>query len=46
MRANPLGKPLGLQLYTVAEQLKKDFDGTLRQIGAIGFSRLFANQER
>jgi sugar phosphate isomerase/epimerase len=42
MRANPLGKPLGLQLYTVAEQLKKDFDGTLRQIGAIGYKEVEA----
>jgi sugar phosphate isomerase/epimerase len=35
--ANPLGKPIGLQLYTVSEQLKNDYDGTLRQIAAIGY---------
>ena len=35
--ANPLGKPIGLQLYTVGDQLKKDYDGTLRQIAAIGY---------
>jgi sugar phosphate isomerase/epimerase len=35
--ANPLGKSIGLQLYTVGEQLKNDYDGTLRQIAAIGY---------
>jgi sugar phosphate isomerase/epimerase len=35
--ADPLGRPIGLQLYTVMEQLGKDFDGTLRQISAIGY---------
>ncbi len=35
--ANPLGRPVGLQLYTVGEQLKKDYDGTLRQVAAIGY---------
>jgi sugar phosphate isomerase/epimerase len=33
----PLGKPIGLQLYTVSAQLEKDYDGTLRQIAAIGY---------
>lgn len=37
LRANPLGKPIGLQLYTVGAELKKDYDGTLRQIAAIGY---------
>jgi sugar phosphate isomerase/epimerase len=35
--ANPLGKPIGLQLYTVSEQLKNDYDGTLQQVAAIGY---------
>jgi len=35
--ANPLGKPIGLQLYTVREQLEKDYDGTLRLVAAIGY---------
>jgi sugar phosphate isomerase/epimerase len=35
--ANPLGRPIGLQLYTVMEQLGKDFDGTLTQIFGIGY---------
>lgn len=33
-RANPLGLPIGLQLYTVRDQLQKDFDGTLKQVAA------------
>jgi sugar phosphate isomerase/epimerase len=35
--ASPLGLPLGLQLYSVREFLPKDFDGTLRQLGAMGY---------
>jgi sugar phosphate isomerase/epimerase len=35
--ANPLGRPIGLQLYTVREQLGRDYDGTLRQVAAIGY---------
>jgi sugar phosphate isomerase/epimerase len=29
--------PLGLQLYSVRELLPKDYEGTLKQLGAIGF---------
>jgi sugar phosphate isomerase/epimerase len=32
-----LGLPLGLQLYSVREFLPKDYDGTLRQLGAMGY---------
>lgn len=35
--ANPLGKPIGLQLYTVGQQLKDDFDGTLKKVAALGY---------
>ena len=28
--------PVGLQLYSVREQLPKDFDGTLHKLSAIG----------
>jgi sugar phosphate isomerase/epimerase len=35
--ASPLGLPLGLQLYSVRELLPKDYDGTLQQLGAIGY---------
>jgi sugar phosphate isomerase/epimerase len=37
LMADPLGLPLGLQLYSVRELLPKDFEGTLRQLAAIGF---------
>ncbi len=35
--ADPLGKAPGIQLYTVAAQLKADVPGTLRSLGAIGY---------
>lgn len=38
--ANPLGKPIGLQLYTVGAELDKDYDGTLREIAAIGYKEI------
>jgi sugar phosphate isomerase/epimerase len=40
--ANPLGLPLGLQLYSVRELLPKDYEGTLHQIGALGYRELEA----
>lgn len=38
--ANPLNQPIGLQLYTVSDALGKDFNGTLRQIAAIGYKQV------
>ena len=38
--ANALGKPIGLQLYTVGAQLDQDFEGTLKQIAAIGYTEV------
>ena len=35
--AQSLKVPLGLQLYSVRELLPKDYEGTLKQLGAIGF---------
>ncbi|HEX4487144.1 MAG TPA: sugar phosphate isomerase/epimerase [Terriglobales bacterium] len=35
--ATPLGLPLGLQLYSVRDQIKDDFEGTLKQVGAVGY---------
>ena len=29
--------PVMLQLYNVREELKKDFDGTLKEVGRIGY---------
>src|SRR5271154_886654 len=40
LSANPLGKPIGLELYTVGAELDKDYDGTLRQIAAIGYKEV------
>ena len=40
--AAPLGLPLGIQLYSVREQLKQDYDGTLKQVGAIGYREVEA----
>jgi len=36
MSANPLGKPIGLQLYMVGDELEKDFHGTLAAVARIG----------
>ena len=35
--ANPYGKPVGLQLYTVRDQLDQNVAGTIKQLGAIGY---------
>lgn len=35
--ANPSGKPVGIQLWTVNEPLKRDPAGTLRKLAQIGF---------
>lgn len=38
--ANPYGKPIGLQLYTVRDQLQKDPAGTIQQVAKIGYKEL------
>lgn len=35
--ASPYGKPIGLQLYTLREQLEKDAPGTIKQLAGIGY---------
>jgi len=40
--AVPLNKPIGLQLYSVREQLPKDFDGTLSKVRAAGYTEVEA----
>lgn len=37
VRADPLGMPIGCQLYPVGKQVTEDFEGTLRQLAAIGY---------
>ena len=36
-RANPLGQPIGLLLYTVGAELKADVPGTLKKVHDIGY---------
>ena len=38
--ANPYGLPVGLQLYTLREQLPKDVAGTLRKVAEIGYKEV------
>lgn len=40
--ANPLGVPVGLQLYSVRDVLPKDYEGTLRQLAAMGYQQVEA----
>ncbi len=42
LMANPLGLPIGLQLYSVRDLLPKDYEGTLRQLNAIGYREVEA----
>jgi sugar phosphate isomerase/epimerase len=42
LSARPLGRPVGIQLYTVKDELAKDFDGTLKKIAAIGYQEVEA----
>ena len=37
LRADPLGLPVGFQVYPVREMLAKDFAGTLTQIAGMGY---------
>lgn len=38
--ANPLGLPIGLELYTVRNELEKDFAGTIQKVAAIGYQEV------
>ena len=40
--ANPLGLPLGIQLYSVRDQMAQDFEGTLAAVAAAGFTEVEA----
>src|ERR1700679_1601383 len=42
LMADPLGLPLGLQLYSVRNILPKDYEGTLRQLSALGYREVEA----
>jgi sugar phosphate isomerase/epimerase len=38
LAAQPLRQPVGLQIYSVREQLAKDFEGTLAKVRAAGYT--------
>ena len=38
--ANPLGLPIGIQPYTVRNDLKADFEGTLQKLVAMGYQEI------
>ena len=40
--AQSLNLPLGIQLYSVREQLAKDYDGTLNEVGSLGYREVEA----
>jgi sugar phosphate isomerase/epimerase len=40
LAAAPVKLPLGLQLYSVRELLPKDFEGTLKKLGAAGYKEV------
>jgi sugar phosphate isomerase/epimerase len=42
LMADPLGLPLGLQLYSVRDILPKDYEGTLKKLSAIGYREVEA----
>jgi sugar phosphate isomerase/epimerase len=42
-RANPIGPPIGLQLYTIGDAIGRDFDGALRTVAAIGYQAVEGN---
>jgi sugar phosphate isomerase/epimerase len=42
LMANPFNLPLGLQLYSVRTVLPKDYEGTLKQLGALGYREVEA----
>ena len=38
--AKPLGLPIGIQPYTVRNELGKDLEGTLRQLAGMGYEAI------
>jgi sugar phosphate isomerase/epimerase len=42
-RADLIGLPIGLQLYTVGDAIGQDFDGTLKTVAAIGYHAVEGN---
>src|SRR5258708_10781390 len=40
LHADPLGMPIGCQTYPVRDALGKDFEGTLKELAAIGYRNI------
>jgi len=40
LRANPFNKPVGLELYTLRDQLEKDVRGTIKKVAEIGYKEV------
>ena len=40
LRANPLGMPIGCQIWPVRDMIAKDFPGTIKQLAAAGFQTI------
>lgn len=40
LKADPLGMPIGFQIYGVREEASKDLAGTLKQVTAFGYKRV------
>jgi sugar phosphate isomerase/epimerase len=40
LNADPLGLPVGFQIYGVREEASKDLTGTLKQVAALGYKRV------
>jgi sugar phosphate isomerase/epimerase len=40
LKCDPLGMPMGFQIYGVREQASKDLSGTLKQIASLGYKRV------
>jgi sugar phosphate isomerase/epimerase len=38
--AAPQARPIGLQLYTLRDRMKEDFEGTLQQVAAMGYDEV------
>jgi sugar phosphate isomerase/epimerase len=40
LRADPLGLPIGLELYTVRQEVAKDLPGTLKKVAQVGYKEV------
>lgn len=38
--ANPINQDIGIQLYTIREEVRKDFQGSLKKLSSLGFTTI------